>query len=80
MAVMDRRSGLTRDIMAYPTAGLASLPSEQKYRFNWNAPLINSPHDVSTMYYGGNILFKTTNGIMDKLFAPKYNSVRPYFC
>jgi hypothetical protein len=33
-----------------------------KYRFNWNAPLINSPHDPKVMYHAANVLFKTTNG------------------
>ena len=33
----------------------------QKYRFNWNAPIVLSPEDPKTVYYGGNVLFKTTN-------------------
>jgi hypothetical protein len=33
-----------------------------KYRFNWNAPLINSPHDAKTLYHAANVLFKSTNG------------------
>ena len=35
--------------------------SEGKYRFQWTAPLLISPHDPNTMYIGGNVLFKTTN-------------------
>ena len=31
----------------------------QKYRFNWNAPIVFSPHDKTTVYFGGNVLFKT---------------------
>jgi photosystem II stability/assembly factor-like uncharacterized protein len=27
------------------------------YRFNWNSPLLISPHDSKTIYYGGNKLF-----------------------
>lgn len=34
---------------------------EQKYRFNWNAPLIPSPHDKNTVYLGGNVVFKSTD-------------------
>lgn len=30
-------------------------------RFNWNAPMLISPHDAKTLYYGGNFLFKSTN-------------------
>ena len=31
----------------------------QKFRWNWNAPIIFSPHDKTTVYFGGNVLFKT---------------------
>jgi photosystem II stability/assembly factor-like uncharacterized protein len=31
------------------------------YRFNWNAPMLLSPHDSKTLYYGGNHLFRSTN-------------------
>jgi len=34
---------------------------ELKYRFNWNAPLVLSPHDKNTVYYGGNVVFKSTD-------------------
>jgi len=34
---------------------------EEKYRFSWKCPLIMSPHDSMTVYYGGNKVFKTTN-------------------
>jgi photosystem II stability/assembly factor-like uncharacterized protein len=32
-------------------------PAGQKYRFNWNAPILVSPHDPKTIYFGGNRLF-----------------------
>jgi photosystem II stability/assembly factor-like uncharacterized protein len=32
-----------------------------RYRFQWNSPLIISPHDPKTIYYGGNHLFKSTD-------------------
>ncbi len=54
----------TRDIMEYPAANEGVAPKKMKYRFNWNSPLINSPHDPKTIYHGGNVLFKTTNGGM----------------
>jgi photosystem II stability/assembly factor-like uncharacterized protein len=40
---------------------LASL-NEPPYRFNWNSPILISPHDSKTVYTGGNYLFKTTDG------------------
>jgi photosystem II stability/assembly factor-like uncharacterized protein len=35
--------------------------SSLKYRFNWNAPIIPSPHDPETVYVGGNVVFKSTD-------------------
>jgi photosystem II stability/assembly factor-like uncharacterized protein len=32
-----------------------------RYRFQWNSPLMISPHDPKTIYYGGNHLFKSTD-------------------
>jgi photosystem II stability/assembly factor-like uncharacterized protein len=31
------------------------------YRFNWSSPMLLSPHDPKTLYYGGNHLFKSTD-------------------
>jgi len=31
----------------------------QKFRWNWNAPIVLSPHEKSTVYFGGNVLFKS---------------------
>lgn len=60
--VLDTRTGETKDIQEYPATNLGFKPREMKYRFNWNAPLINSPHDAKTLYHAGNVLFKSTNG------------------
>ncbi len=57
---MHTREG--KDIMQYPSLNLASKPKNMKYRFNWNAPIIASPHDPSTIYHAGNVVFKTTDG------------------
>lgn len=34
---------------------------KNKFRFNWNAPLIPSPHDKNTVYLAGNVVFKSTD-------------------
>lgn len=31
------------------------------YRFHWDAPIIVSPHDPQTLYFGGNHLFRSTD-------------------
>ncbi len=33
----------------------------EKYRFNWNAPIVLSPHDKNTVYLAGNVVFKSTD-------------------
>jgi len=34
---------------------------ELTYRFNWNAPIVPSPHDPDTVYFGANVLFQSTD-------------------
>ena len=33
----------------------------EKFRFNWNSPILLSPHDKNTLYFGGNVVFKSTD-------------------
>lgn len=37
---------------------IASLKDEP-YRFNWNSPILLSPHNRNVLYFGGNYLFKS---------------------
>jgi photosystem II stability/assembly factor-like uncharacterized protein len=63
ISLTDRRTGTSWGINPYP-GGIGSSGqwmAPQKYRFNWNAPIVLSPQDGKTVYYGGNVLFKTTN-------------------
>ncbi|NDD63156.1 MAG: hypothetical protein EBZ36_04125 [Acidobacteria bacterium] len=41
--------------------GTGGAASNQKYRFHWNSPLVFSPHGRSTVYLGGNLVFKSTD-------------------
>ena len=36
--------------------------ADSKYRFNWTSPIAVSPSDDKTVYLGGNVLFKSTDG------------------
>jgi photosystem II stability/assembly factor-like uncharacterized protein len=38
-----------------------ALEKPAAHRFNWNTPLLLSPHDPRVVYYGGEMLFKSTN-------------------
>jgi len=37
-----------------------NVPNET-FRYNWSAPLLISPHDSRTLYYGGNVVFKSAD-------------------
>lgn len=41
--------------------GIGGAASNQKYRFHWNSPLVFSPHGKTTVYLGGNVLFKSAD-------------------
>ncbi len=39
----------------------AAKEGEERLRFNWNAPFLISPHEPTTLYLGGNCVYKLTN-------------------
>ena len=41
---------------------LDSTPGEAKYRCHWTPPLAADPFDHNSMYYGCQVIFRTTNG------------------
>ncbi|WP_422858533.1 VPS10 domain-containing protein [Flagellimonas sp. S174] len=51
-----------KPIKEYPELGLGKVPKDFKFRYNWNAPIISSPHDRNTIYHAGNVVFKTQDG------------------
>jgi photosystem II stability/assembly factor-like uncharacterized protein len=57
----DHRTGQLRDVNPYPNNPMGGGASESKYRFQWNFPLLFSPHDPNTLYAAANVLFKSTN-------------------
>lgn len=59
ISVYNRELNDTKDIMAYPTVGLAITPSTMKYRFNWNAPIVSQPQNPNVIYHGANVVLRT---------------------
>lgn len=57
----DLRAWTTRTIHPYPNriGSAGDAMADHRYRFNWDAPIALSPHDARTVYYGGNVLFRT---------------------
>lgn len=57
----DHRTGASRDVGAYPVLPAALQGREMRYRYNWNAPIVASPHDPGTIYHAANHLLRTTD-------------------
>ena len=54
-------SGTSIDISPYLRDQNVVPPRDLRYRFNWEAPLVFSPFERDTAYYGGNVLFRSTD-------------------
>ena len=57
----DRRTGQERNVNPWPENPMGWGAAELKYRFQWNFPIVFSPHDANTLYAAANVLFKSTN-------------------
>ncbi|HEY8227828.1 MAG TPA: hypothetical protein VIG25_21335 [Pyrinomonadaceae bacterium] len=57
----DNHTGQLRDINPYPNNPMGGGADASKYRFQWNFPIVFSPHDPNTLYVGANVLFKSVN-------------------
>lgn len=57
----DHRTGQERNISPYPNNPMGSGADVLKYRFQWNFPIVFSPHDPNTLYAAANVLFKSTD-------------------
>jgi photosystem II stability/assembly factor-like uncharacterized protein len=58
---LDHRTGQSRDVNVWPDNPMGWGAEGMKFRFQWNFPILFSPHDPNVLYTGGNLLFKTTN-------------------
>jgi photosystem II stability/assembly factor-like uncharacterized protein len=59
---MDWRTGVARDVTAWPVTSLGWAPANMKYRWDWITPLAISPHDHNRVYAGAQVVFLTTDG------------------
>jgi photosystem II stability/assembly factor-like uncharacterized protein len=57
----DKRSEQSQDISAFPGDFSGHGADELEHRFNWTSPLMMSPHDPDTLYWGGDAVWKTTD-------------------
>ena len=61
--ITDTRTGTQKMIYPYPNrvGSVGDAMISHKYRFNWNSPIALSPQNPGVVYFGGNVLFKSTN-------------------
>ena len=57
----DHNTKQIRLITSWPEGMRGQGASAHKQRFAWTYPIIISPHDVDTLYIGGNQVFKSTD-------------------
>jgi photosystem II stability/assembly factor-like uncharacterized protein len=58
----DRRTGQAPHVGIYPDNGSGHGAVDLRYRFQWTAPIVISPHDPKVVYHAANVLFKTQDG------------------
>ena len=60
---VNSKTGVVRNIHPYPKiiGSAGDAIEDHKYRFNWDSPIHISPHDPNTVYFGGNVIFKSTD-------------------
>ena len=58
---LDMRNREERYIQPYPPGPIGGGAMHDQYRFNWNSPVHMSPTNPDVLYFGGNVLFKTTD-------------------
>jgi photosystem II stability/assembly factor-like uncharacterized protein len=54
-------TGQYRNISTWPANPSGMPPKQYRYRFQWTAPIADSPHDSKVIYHGGNVLFRSTD-------------------
>ena len=60
----DHRTGEEQAVNPWPVNPIGWAAGDVKHRFQWTEPIVFSPHDPKTMYFAGEVLFKTTDGGM----------------
>ncbi|MDQ8155346.1 MAG: hypothetical protein P3B98_11860 [Gemmatimonadota bacterium] len=78
--ITDTRSGVQKTIYPYPNrvGSVGDAMIGHKYRFNWNSPIALSPQNPGVVYFGGNVVFKSTNyGLKWDVISPDLTTNDP---
>lgn len=67
----DHRTEQAEAINPWPRNVIGWGMAELQHRFQWTEPIVFSPHDPKTLYFAGEVLFKTTdNGKSWTIISP----------
>jgi photosystem II stability/assembly factor-like uncharacterized protein len=58
----DHRTRQARNVSIYPFNPSGHGAEDLRYRFQWTAPLLISPHDSHVLYHAANVLFRSADG------------------
>lgn len=76
--VTDVRTGIARDVRVWPETQYGWTPSEVKYRWHWNFPMVLSRHTPKTVWVGSQYIHKTTDGGQSwKVISPDLTTADP---
>ena len=74
----DHRTGQARNIQVWPETTIGAGAEEAKYRFQWTAPILLSPHDPDTLYITGNHVFRSRDeGVSWDILSPDLTRADP---
>lgn len=75
---MEGRRPAASNVIGFAAMFGDSTSADSVFRFNWSAPLVMSPHDPSTLYLGGNHLFRTrSRGESWTIISPDLSKQEP---
>ncbi|HET9742356.1 MAG TPA: hypothetical protein VFQ00_06390 [Terriglobales bacterium] len=55
----NKKLGTEREMNAWPLNPMGHGDVDLKYRFQWTAPILISPHDPETIYHGAQVILRT---------------------
>jgi photosystem II stability/assembly factor-like uncharacterized protein len=61
ISIYDQRTRQARNISIYPTNPSGKGAEDLRYRFQWTAPIMVSPHEPRAIYHAANVLFRSTD-------------------
>jgi photosystem II stability/assembly factor-like uncharacterized protein len=61
----DHHTREEQAVNPWPVNPIGWAAADLKHRFQWTEPIVFSPHDPKTLYFAGEVLFKTTDGGMN---------------